>query len=367
MTTDLDHRSRPTNRSIGTDAVSQVYGNLGDGTAITRHVLTGGRGLRVSVIDYGAAITAVEVPDKRGQPDNVVLGFGDLSGYLTNTHYIGAICGRYANRIAGGRFTVDGAEYQLTINERVIGPHGGANHLHGGSRGFDKVVWTSRTFATDRQAGAILAYTSPDGDEGYPGQVTATVQYTVNDNNELIVAYKARATRPTPINLTHHGYWNLGGSGCGDVLGHQLTLHCDRYLPVNRAMIPTGELAAVANTPMDFRRRRAIGKAMEELGGGFDSCFAIAGPVGTLRSVATVRHPESGRVMTIRSTESGVQFYTANSFDSRPASGGFARHRGLCLECGHFPDSPNQPHFPATIVRPGQVYSQITIHRFAVE
>ena len=341
------------------NVTSECFGTLEQAGPVTRYTVTNRRGLRVTLIDYGATLVSVEVPDKNGQSDNVMLGFADLSGYASNSPYFGATCGRYANRIAKGVFELDGVSYQLTVNGGL------GNHLHGGTRGFDSVLWQSEPIQNDRAAGVQLRHTSPAGDQGYPGAVTVMVRYTVDDDNQLTIAYQATTSEATPLNLTNHGYWNLGGAGSGDVMDHELTLHASRFLPVDDAMIPTGELAEVAGTAMDFVHGKTIGRGIEQLGDGFDRCLVIDGKPGTLRPVAVVRHPASGRVMEVESTEIGVQLFTASNLDGQPSSAGFGRYEGLCLECSHFPDSPNHPEFPSTTLRPGEVYSQTTLHRFS--
>lgn len=345
---------------------SEPFGLLDDGREVRRHRLDNGAGMQVEVIDLGAAITAVQVPDREGAQDNVVLAFPDLAGYVASGPYFGATCGRYANRIAGARFDLDGVTHELAANEP------GGNHLHGGSVGFDSVVWTATPIAaSDDRVGVAFTYVSPAGEQGYPGAVTVTTTYLVTRRGELIIDYRATSTAPTPINLTNHAYWNLAGARSGHVLDHRLTLHCDRYLPVDSAMIPTGEFADVTGTAMDFRRGKTLGRGIEELGGGFDCCLIVRrggdrDDEREPRPVARVEHPASGRVMEVSSTEIAVQLYTGNGLDGQPHSGGFDRYHGLCLECSHFPDAPNQPDFPGTILRPGAIHHQTTVHRFSI-
>ena len=347
---------------------TEPFGTLDDGREVRRHHLDSGSGLRATVMDHGAAITSVIVPDRRGTPDNVVLAFPDLAGYVASGPYFGATCGRYANRIAGARFELDGVTHQLSGNE-ING-----NHLHGGAVGFDSVLWTA-TPVPEREGriGVAFQYVSPDGEQGYPGAVTVMTTYLVTCGNELIIDYRATSTAATPINLTNHAYWNLAGTSPGrDVLDHRLTLHCDRYLPVDGAMIPTGELADVTGTAMDFRRGKSLGEEIAQLGDGFDCCLVVDRSDGQTPGegqrlpVARVEHPASGRVMEVFSTEIAVQLYTGNGLDGQPHSGGFDRYHGVCLECSHFPDAPNQPDFPGTILRPGATYRQTTVHRFSV-
>ncbi len=336
-----------------------------DGQELEQYLLSNASGMRVTIINWGATLTSVVVPDRDGNFNNVTLAFPTPEGYFAGGPYFGAICGRYANRIAGGRFTLDGQEYQLAKNN-------GPNHLHGGIRGFDKAVWRGEVFEADGGSGVKLTYLSRDGEEGYPGNLTVTVTYTLSDKNELRIDYVAQTDKPTPINLTNHAYWNLGGAEhpTQDILGHELQLWAGRYLPVDETLIPTGELADVKGTPMDFTVPTAIGKRISEVGDGYDHCYVIddwAGDGETLRMAARVRDPRSGRVLEVFTTEPGVQLYTGNFLDGTEASGGYAKHHGFCLECQHFPDSPNQAKFPNTILRPGELYTQTTIYRFSVD
>lgn len=358
----------------GLDVQREPFGKTPDGRSIERFLLSNDRGMVVSILTYGAIVTAVEVPDKEGRVANVTLGFGSLDGYTDRENkdpYFGAICGRYANRIALGKFTIGENEYTLATNNPP-------NHLHGGNVGFSDVVWHIREHETgeDDSVAVELNYVSPDGEEGYPGQLQTTVIYTLDNQNQLQIDYTATSDKPTPINLTSHIYWNLAGVHIGeatpDVLEHELTLHFDHYLPVDETLIPTGELKAVAGTPMDFTYPMAIGSRFPELkgdnpNGGYDHCYVINGWDGSLRPAARVRDPKSGRVMEVLTTEPGVQLYTGNFLDGSPSAGGFGQHAGFCLECQHFPDSPNQPEFPNTVYGPGEVYKQTTVYRFSVE
>jgi aldose 1-epimerase len=308
------------------------------------------------------------VPDRGGRSDDVVLGFDVIEGYLATEPYFGAVVGRYGNRIAKGRFTLEGKSYQLATNN-------GPNHLHGGIKGFDKVVWEPEPFEHGGESGVVFTFTSPDGDEGYPGVVNARVTYTLTAANELIVDYFATADKPTPINLTQHGYFNLAGAGTGDILGHRLTLDADRFTPVDATLIPTGDLASVEGTPFDFRRPSTIGARIGadhpqlKYGNGYDHNWVLNGAPGQLRHAARLEEPTSGRTLDVSTTEPGVQFYTGNFLDGTLTgkSGRVYRHRyGLCLETQHFPDSPNHPAFPSTILRPGQPYASKTVFAFGV-
>jgi len=347
------------------------FGTTPEGETVDVYTLTNAQGMAVRVMTYGGVILSLKVPDRDGHLDDVVLGYDDLDGYLRESPYFGALIGRYGNRIGGARFALDGATYALAANN-------GANHLHGGLRGFDKVVWDAESFATDDAVGVRLSRTSPDGEEGYPGNLSVEVTYTLTDANELSFAYRATTDAATPVNLTQHSYFNLAGDGSGDVLGHRLTLFADRYTPVDAGLIPTGELAPVEGTPFDFRTPHAIGARIGAdhpqiaFGGGYDHNFVLSrGDVapGELTLAARVEEPATGRTLEVRTTEPGIQFYSGNFLDgSLVGKGGVAYgHRfGFCLETQHFPDSPNQPAFPSTILRPGEEYRSLTVLRFGV-
>lgn len=346
----------------------QPFGTTPAGEAVDLITLTNARGMKVRVMTYGAIIVSLEVPDRDGALGDVVLGFDSLAGYLGSSPYFGAVVGRYANRIAKGRFTLDGTEYRLATNN-------GPNHLHGGVRGFDKVVWAAEPFQSDSGVGVILRHVSPDGDEGYPGRLEARVTYTLTDRNELAIDYEATTDRATPVNLSQHSYFNLAGTG--DILGHELMLAADRYTPVDSTLMPTGELAPVAGTPFDFRQPHRIGERIGDdhpqlrYGGGYDHNFVLRRPTPDtgLALAARLTDPASGRTLEIRTTEPGIQFYSGNFLDGTlTGKGGTVyRHRtGLCLETQHFPDSPNHPDFPSTILEPGQVYRSRTVWAFGI-
>ena len=336
----------------------QPFGTTEDGTAVDIYTLTNQNGMRARIMTYGAIVVSLETPDRDGKLANVTMGFEDLQGYLDGHPFFGATVGRYGNRIAGGKFTLDGTEYTLAANN-------GPNHLHGGEKGFDKVVWHAGRVAG--RTAVKFTYTSPDGEEGYPGQLDTTVVYTLTDENELRIDYTAATDKPTHVNLTNHCYWNLAGAGVGDILDHQLMLNAEKYLPVDDTLIPTGELADVEGTVMDFRRPTAIGARIAEVpGGGYDHCYVIQGGGDSLTLGAEVYDPSSGRVMQITTTQPGVQFYTGNFLDGGPRSGGAGKHGAFCLETQHFPNSPNQPDFPSTVLRPGETYQTTTIHKFSV-
>lgn len=339
------------------------FGQLPDGRAITQFTLTNARGMVAKIIDFGGIVTELHAPDRDGNFVDVVLGFESLAPYRTDSPYIGALIGRYGNRIAHGRFTLDGRQYQLPVNN-------GSNHLHGGPDGFDRVKWE----ATVDGASLRLAYRSVDGEMGYPGNLDATVVYTLLDSNELVVSFHAVTDKATPVNLTQHTYFNLAGRG--DILGHLLTIDAGAFVPIDAGSIPTGELAPVAGTPFDFRAPRPIGERIgqpdEQLrhGGGYDHNFVLDKPAnGTLTRAARVVEPVSGRVLELWTEEPGVQFYSGNFLDGTLAGKGrtYAYRSGFCLEPQHFPDSPNQPHFPDTILRPGQVYRTESRFRLLVD
>ncbi len=346
------------------DIQRQPFGNLPDGSQVELFTLTNSHGLKARIMNYGATVISLDVPDRNGQRGDIVLGHDSLEGYLSPAQnpYFGSIVGRYGNRIARGRFILDGVEYQLATN---IGP----NHLHGGLKGFDKVLWTSEPVQEEGAVGVKLRYLSPDGEEGYPGNLTVTVIYWLTDEDELKIAYEAESDKPTPVNLTHHSYFNLAGQGQGDVLGHELMLNADYFTPVDEELIPTGEIRPVAGTPWDFTKPKPIGAEIAAVPGGYDHNFVLRGETGTLKLAARVHEPSTGRVMEIYTTEPGVQFYSGNFLDGTITGKGgkvYQKHFGFCLETQHFPDSPNHPHFPSTILRPGQKYTSLTIHKFSI-
>jgi aldose 1-epimerase len=345
------------------------YGQTADGTGVEVFDLTNGRGMAVRAISYGAIITSIRVPDRSGNVADVVLGFDRLDGYLTRHPYFGAVVGRYGNRIAKGQFRLDGTTYRLATNN-------GPNHLHGGVKGFDKAVWRGEPFRRDDAVGVVFSHSSPDGDEGYPGMLTARVTYTLTAANELSVEYQASATKSTPVNLTQHSYFNLAGAGSGDILQHRLTIDADRFTPVDATLIPTGEMAPVAGTPFDFRQPTAIGARIDaddpqlKNATGYDHNFVLNRTGSGLSHAARVEDPASGRTLDVSTTEPGVQFYTGNFLDGTLTGKGgavYQRRYGLCLETQHFPDSPNHPDFPSTILRPGERLQSKTVFAFGVD
>ena len=348
--------------------VRSPFGRTEDGRDVELFTLTNDS-IEVRTIPFGARIVSIRVSDRSGHVGDIVLGFDNLDGYLKPNPYFGAIVGRYGNRIAKGRFTLDGRSYQLATNN-------GPNHLHGGVNGFDKALWRGEPIDRNGIVGVAYTYTSPDGEEQYPGTLTARVTYTLSASRELTIDYDATTDKPTPINLTQHSYFNLAGEGNGDILGHELTIEADRFTPVDATLIPTGELAPVDGTPFDFRRPTSIGARIdtdnnEQLrnGKGYDHNFVLNGTSGTLRHAARVVDPASGRTLDVSTTEPGMQFYSGNFLDGTITGKSgrvYQRRSGLCLETQHFPDSPNHPNFPSTILRPGERYQSKTVFAFGV-
>ena len=351
------------------DLTVEPFGKTPDGQQVRIYKLTNANGLRAGIMNYGAIVVSLEVPDKNGQMADVVLGYDSLDGYLQSSPYFGAIVGRYGNRIAKGRFTLNGVTYdKLAVNN-------GENHLHGGLKGFDKVVWTDEPVRRPDAVGVKFRYLSRDGEEGYPGNLQATVTYLLTNDDELRIEYEATTDKATPVNLTHHGYWNLTG-GQRDILDHVLTLNAKTFTPVDKGLIPTGELRAVKGTVMDFTRPTPIGARIEakdeqlQFGGGYDHGWVLNKSDKEMTRAARLYEPTSGRVMEVFTTEPGLQFYSGNFLDGTiTGKGGTVyRHRwALCLETEHYPDSPNQPAFPSTILRPGRTYETVTVYRFSTK
>ena len=341
----------------------EPFGQTENGDEISSFSLRNRQGMKVSLINRGGILTSVEVPDRDGKLANVTLSFDSPEAYLVNGPYFGGICGRFANRIANGKFALDGTEYQLATNN-------GSHHLHGGINHFMKKLWKADSFQTEKAVGVKLTSISPDGEEGYPGKLKSVVTYSLSDDNELTIEYEATVEdKSTVLNLTNHAYWNLAGAN-GPVLDHQLTLFCDKYIPVDEGSIPLGELAPVAGTCMDFTKPEAIGARIDQPvngAGGYDHCYVVNGKAGELRPAARIVDPNSGRVMEISTTEPGIQFYTGNHLSGTPETGNAAKHGAFCLETQHFPDSPNRPEYPTTRLNPGETYHQTTVHKFSVE
>ena len=343
------------------------FGQTKEGTAVNLYTLRNGKGAEAGICNYGGLVISLKVPDRNGQAGDVVLGYDNLADYIKDTPYFGAMVGRYGNRIAKGKFTLDGKEYTLAINN-------GPNALHGGLKGFDKVVWEPRILARPEGPSLELRYTSKDGEEGYPGNLSVTAVYTLTDDNALKLEYTATTDKDTVLNLTQHSYFNLAGKG--DILNHQVMIPADKFTPVDSTLIPTGELKPVEGTPFDFRTPTAIGARIgqedEQLkfGGGYDHNWVINKPMGQLGRLARVYEPTTGRVLEVFSTEPGLQFYTGNFLDGKlTGKGGWAYQfrNGFCMEPQHYPDSPNQPNFPSVVLKPGQVYKNTIIFKFSVQ
>jgi aldose 1-epimerase len=346
---------------VNMDLFKEDFGRLPDGTPVELYTLNNSHGLRARIMTYGAILVSLEVPDRTGGLADITLGYDSLGGYLEATPYFGAVVGRYGNRIAKAKFTLDGAEYSLAANN-------GDNHLHGGLKGFDKVVWAAEPVREEAAVGVKLSYLSPDGEEGYPGNLSCVLTYRITEDNEFKITYEATTDKATPVNLTHHSYFNLAGQGRGDILAHELLLEADRYTPVDEGLIPTGELRPVAGTPFDFTTAHIIGARIDRVAGGYDHNFVLRSGGGDLARAAQVYEPTSGRVMDVFTTEPGIQFYTGNFLDGTITGKVelvYNQHAGFCLETQHFPDSPNQPDFPSTILRPGETYQTLTIYRFS--
>ncbi len=356
--------SRAKEKRLSIDKSS--FGRTADGQEVDLFTLTNSQGVKVKVATYGGIVTSVQTPDRTGKLGEIALGFDSLEDYLKGHPYFGAICGRVANRIAKGKFTIDGVEYQVATNN-------GDNHLHGGIKGFDKVVWKAKASQAPGEVRLELSYLSPAGEEGYPGALQTTVTYSLNDKNEFTIAYAATTDKTTTLNLTNHAYWNLADGGASDVLGHRLTLFADQYLPVDAGAIPTGEIASVKGTPMDFTQETTIGERIEAVPGaapgGYDHCYVVRRRAGgaPLTLAALVVEPTSGRVMEVYTTEPGVQLYTGNFLDGSLSSRGatFEKRHGFCLETQHFPDGVNQPKFPTTLLGPGETFRSTTVHKFS--
>ncbi|WP_406168596.1 aldose epimerase family protein [Streptomyces sp. NBC_00996] len=351
----------------GRKPVKELFGKLADGTKVYRWSLENG-GTRLKVLSWGGVVQSLEIPDRHGRHKNVSLGFDNIEDYVAKTPYFGALIGRYGNRIAKGQFTLDGKSYQLSVND-------GVNSLHGGTQGFDKHVWDVEGFTSGSDVGLVLHYTSVDGEMGYPGTLKAKVTYTLTRHGDWRIDYAATTDKATVVNLTSHVYWNLAGEGSGSIYDHELKIAASRYTPVDSGLIPTGELAKVAGTPFDFRRTKTVGAdirvADQQLlyGKGIDHNWVLdKGITAKPEHVATLRDPSSGRTLKIATDQPGLQFYSGNFLDGTlVGTGGHIYRQGdaLCLETQHFPDSPNQPKFPSTVLRPGTTYRSTTVHSFS--
>jgi len=350
---------------VGQDNVEKKsFGKLPDGTGIEEYTLHNSKGAVAKVITYGATLTELWVPDKSGKSADVVLGFDNLEGYLGNHPFFGSTVGRYGNRIAKGKFSIDGHEYSLFLNN-------GPNSLHGGKEGFNRKVWKAEPVKAAHAAAVKLTYVSKDGEEGYPGTLTTHVTYELTDDNALRITYHASTDKPTVVNLTNHSYFNLSGAGSGDILNQVLQLDADRHTPVDDTLIPTGELKSVEGTPFDFRKPTAIGARNAQVPGtgGYDHNFVLNGQAEELRKIGSLSDPASGRSMEIWTTEPGVQLYVSLGLNGsiKGIGGAYPKFGALCLETQHFPDSPNHPNFPSTVVRPGKDYRSETIYKFSTK
>jgi aldose 1-epimerase len=347
----------------GLGVKEKLFGRMPDGREVTLYELKNAKGVRAGIINYGAILVSLEVPDRDGKLDDVALGFDDMDSYINRNPLFGAVVGRYANRIANASFTLDDKEYKLTANA-------GKNHIHGGGKKrFDKVLWEGSLLPGSKEAGVRFSYLSKDGDEGFPGNLKCIVTYTLTNNNELKISYQATTDKPTIINLTNHSYFNLAGAGNGDVLDHEMIINADFYTPSDTALIPTGEIHSVKDTPLDFTSPKTIGARISQLTQtrGYDHNYVLKNSGGALIPAAKVYEPKSGRVMEVHTTEPGMQLYTANGMRSVKGKGGkiYNRHYGFCLETQHFPDSPNKPHFPSVVLRPGEKFNTITVFTFS--
>lgn len=347
---------------------TKTFGYTQDGKKVTLYTLENKLGMQVSLMNYGATIVSIKTADNKGQINEITLGFDSLKQYLEKSPYFGATVGRYANRIARGKFTLQGRDYQLATNN-------GPNHLHGGNRGFDKVLWQAKTSVTDSGQTVTFHYTSTDGEEGYPGALEVAVSYTLSKANTLTLHYSATTTKPTIINLANHTYFNLKDAGATDILGHVLKINAENYTPVDATLIPTGEIAPVADTPFDFRRPHAIGERIDAdnqqlvNSGGYDHNFVLGKDTEAMRLAATVFEPTTGRVMNIVTTQPGVQFYSGNFLDGLKGRGGviYNKHAAFCLETQHFPDSPHHKNFPSVVLKPGEKFESTTFYKFSLQ
>ncbi|MGB3780108.1 MAG: aldose epimerase family protein [Tunicatimonas sp.] len=359
----------PNEDAMTPNITTSDFSTTPDGQTANLYTLTNANGVEAQITDFGGVVVSLKVPDRNDTLADVVLGFDSLKPYFEDSPYFGALVGRYGNRIAKGKFTLDGEEYTLAQNNM-------GNHLHGGLRGFDKVLWQAEPQSGDSSsAGLKLRYQSPDGEEGYPGALDVTVIYTLTNDNELRIDYQATTDAPTVVNLTNHSYFNLTGQGGSSILDHEVMINADRFVPVDSTLIPTGELAEVAGTPLDFRQPTPIGARIDDehqqlaYGIGYDHCWVLNKEGGSRTLAATVHEPSSGRFLEVFTTEPAVQFYSGNFLDGTLTGKGgavYEQRTGFCLETEHFPDSPNQPNFPSTELRPGETYQTSTTYKFSV-
>jgi len=344
----------------------EEFGKTAAGETVNLYTIKNTNGIELKVTEFGATLVSLKIPDREGNFEDIILGFDNLEGYINDAAYLGVIAGRYANRIAKGKFTLNGKEYTLATND-------GENHLHGGVEGFGKKVWKGEELKTDKGTGVKFTYLSKDGEEGYPGNLDNTVKYILNDNNELKIVLKSKTDKATPVNLTNHAYFNLKGEGNGTILGHKLELNAKEYTPVDNGLIPTGEIKSVEGTPLDFPELEAIGSRIDKVdkkfSGGYDHNFIIIKSDEPLSMVCKVVEPESGRVMKIYATMPGSQFYSGNFLDGFKGKGGkvYNQHYAFCIEPQYYPDSPNKPNFPSCILNAGEEREEIILYKFSVE
>ncbi|MBU2884811.1 galactose mutarotase [Gilvimarinus agarilyticus] len=362
--------SQPQEEATNSVSINESkFGTLPDGQETTLYTLKNSQGTAVSITDFGGVITSLIVADKEGNMADVVLGFNEVEHYIAEAPYFGAVIGRYGNRIANGQFTLGEDSYQLATND-------GNNHLHGGIKGFDKVLWEAKSFENENAVGIVLTRTSPDMEEGYPGNLTTEVTYTLNNENQIVMEYKATTDKTTVVNLTNHSYFNLSGDASNTILDHVLELPADSFLPVDSTLIPTGELRPVAATPFDFQTPAVIGDRIDHenqqllYGQGYDHCWVYKDTTDQMKYGGSLYHPQSGRLMKIYTMEPAIQFYSGNFLDGSltgKSAVSYQYRTGLCLETQHYPDSPNQAAFPTTVLEPGQTYQTKTIYEFGVK
>tara|TARA_R110002096_G_scaffold20971_3_gene68470 strand:+ start:4738 stop:5916 length:1179 start_codon:yes stop_codon:yes gene_type:complete len=371
---DSEDKSDAATVESSTGISESVFGKLADGTDVKLFTLANSSGMEAKVTEYGAILVSITAPDNKGELADVTHGYDTLEGWLSNTSYFGSTVGRFGNRIADGKFTLDGKDYSLVTNND---PGGVFCHLHGGTKGFDKVLWNGTSFESDRARGVKLTYVSANGEEGYPGELTTEVTYTLTDDNELIWEASATTDAPTVLNVVHHSYWNLSGDPNTSINDHELTLFADQYLPTDIGLIPTGDPAPVADTPMDFTNGNLIGERVEadfealKFGGGYDHAWVLSGEKsGDLVKAARLKDPETGRVMEISTNQPAVQFYGGNFLDGTAAGKGgvsYQHRTALCLETEGYPDAPNNPKAPSAVLRPGETYYHKMVHAFSAE
>ena len=354
--------ANPSGLNAGEAFAEESFGTLKTGEKVTKFICQNANGLVLEMTDYGATVLAVKTKDKNDKLDNITLSCNDIAGYQELGAYFGCTVGRYCNRIAGGKFGIDGTEYSLATNN-------GKNHLHGGKVGFDKRMWKCEPIKKADATGLRFSLTSDDGDEGYPGKLEVTAEYLLTNKDELIVDLKAKTDKATHVNLTNHCYWNLSGEKSGKILGQELKIEADKYIPVDGDGIPTGDMPEVSGTPFDFADFHSIGKRIKLVGGkpiGYDHCYVLRNQTGKMALAATVRDPSSGRSMEVHTTQPGLQFYSGNFLDGSDGTGGFNQHDAFCLETQHYPDAPNRPKFKSTLLKPGETYHQTTVHKFGI-